>query len=81
MRDHAILQILATYGLRAGEIRNLRLEDIDWRTEAIRVRHSKTQACSFVPLTGLPETASALDCIRRSFVSLKLPSRSCRSRA
>lgn len=50
LRDHAILQILATYGLRAGEIRNLRIEDIDWRTEAIRVRHSKTQACSFLPL-------------------------------
>jgi len=50
LRDHAILQLLATYGLRSGEIRSLRLEDIDWRTEAIRVRHSKTQACSFLPL-------------------------------
>jgi len=50
LRDHAILQLLITYGLRAGEIRNLRIEDIDWRTEAIRVRHSKTQACSFLPL-------------------------------
>jgi integrase/recombinase XerD len=50
LRDHAILQILATYGLRAGEIRSLRIEDIDWRTESIRVRHSKTQACSFLPL-------------------------------
>lgn len=50
LRDHAILQLLATYGLRSGEIRNLRIEDIDWRTEAIRVRHSKTQACSFLPL-------------------------------
>ncbi len=50
LRDHAILQILATYGLRAGEIRNLRIEDIDWRTEAIRVRHGKTQSCSFLPL-------------------------------
>lgn len=50
LRDHAILQLLSTYGLRSGEIRNLRIEDIDWRTEAIRVRHSKTQACSFLPL-------------------------------
>lgn len=50
LRDHAILQLLITYGLRAGEIRNLRIEDIDWRKEAIRVRHSKTQACSFLPL-------------------------------
>ena len=50
LRDHAILQLLATYGLRSGEIRNLRIEDIDWRNESIRVRHSKTGACSFLPL-------------------------------
>ncbi|MER8604882.1 tyrosine-type recombinase/integrase [Mesorhizobium sp. M1233] len=50
LRDHAILQILAAYGLRAGEIRTVRIEDIDWRTEVIRVRHSKTQSCSFLPL-------------------------------
>ena len=28
---YAMLQLLATYGLRSGEIRNLLLEDIDWR--------------------------------------------------
>lgn len=50
LRDHAILQLLATYGLRSGEIHNLRLEDIDWRTEAIRIRHAKTQSYSFLPL-------------------------------
>ncbi|WP_179875731.1 integrase [Sinorhizobium sp. BJ1] len=38
--DHAILQLLATYRLRSGEIRNMRIEDIDWRTEAIRVQTS-----------------------------------------
>ena len=42
LRDHAILQLLATYGLRSGEIRNLTIEDIDWRAESMRVRHSKT---------------------------------------
>lgn len=50
LRDHAILQLLATYGLRSGEIRNLRIDDIDWRAEAIRIRHTKTRACSFLPL-------------------------------
>jgi site-specific recombinase XerD len=50
LRDHAILQLLATYGLRSGEICNLRIEDIDWRAESIRIRHTKTQACSFLPL-------------------------------
>ena len=50
LRDHAILLILATYGLRSGEIRNLRIEDIDWRTEAIHVRHHKTRASTSLPL-------------------------------
>lgn len=50
LRDHAILQLLATYGLRSSEIRNLQLEDIDWRAESIRIRHTKTKACSFLPL-------------------------------
>lgn len=50
LRNHSILRLLATYGLRSGEIRNLRIEDIDWRSETIRVRHSKTGACSFLPL-------------------------------
>jgi len=50
LRDHAILQLLATYGLRSGEIRNLRIDDIDWRAESIRIRHTKTRATSFQPL-------------------------------
>lgn len=50
MRDYAILQLLATYGLRSGEISRLRLEDIDWRAESFRVRHSKTGAHSLLPL-------------------------------
>ena len=50
LRDHAILQLLATYGLRSSEICNLRIGDIDWRAEAIRIRHTKTQACSLLPL-------------------------------
>ena len=50
LRDHAILQLLATYGLRASEVRNMRIEDIDWRAEGVRVRHSKTQAYTLLPL-------------------------------
>lgn len=50
LRDHAILQLLATYGLRSGEICNLRVKDIDWRAESIRIRHTKTQATSYLPL-------------------------------
>jgi len=50
LRDHAILQLLATYGLRSSEICNLRLEDINWRADSICIRHIKTRACSFLPL-------------------------------
>lgn len=50
LRDYAILQLLATYGLRAGEIRHLKLNDVDWRAEHLRIRHSKTGAHSLLPL-------------------------------
>src|SRR5437879_10057835 len=35
-RDYAFLMLLATYGLRAGEIVALRLEDIEWNKEVLR---------------------------------------------
>jgi integrase/recombinase XerD len=50
LRDCAILQLLSTYGLRAGEITHLRLNDIDWRAETLRIRHSKTGTHSLLPL-------------------------------
>jgi len=35
IRDHAILMLLALYGLRAGEVSALRLDDIDWDLERL----------------------------------------------
>lgn len=52
LRDYAILHLLATYGVRAGEIMQLRLDDIDWRAETLRVRHSKTRAQTLLPLSA-----------------------------
>jgi site-specific recombinase XerD len=49
-RDYAILLMLATYGLRAGEVVGLRLEDIDWRGERLHIRRSKTRTESTLPL-------------------------------
>jgi len=49
-RDYAILLILATYGLRAGEVVGLRLEDIDWRGERLHVCRSKTRTEATLPL-------------------------------
>ena len=57
-RDYAIVMLLATYGLRAGEIVRLRLDDIDWRTDRLHIRHSKTGSHSVLPL--LPAVGAAL---------------------
>ena len=57
LRDYAILTLLATYGLRAGEIVRLRLDDIEWRREVLRVRHSKTGTHSELPLLREPGEA------------------------
>ncbi|MEP6610169.1 MAG: site-specific integrase, partial [Burkholderiaceae bacterium] len=56
-RDYAILMLLSTYGLRSGEITGLRLSDIDWRHERLRIRHAKTGACSELPLLRGPADA------------------------
>jgi len=58
LRDHAILLLLATYKMRAGEITGLQLNDIDWRGDRIFVRHTKTGAQSILPL--LPVVGQAL---------------------
>jgi integrase/recombinase XerD len=58
IRDYAILMLLSQYGMRAGEIVALRLDDIDWRREVIRVHHAKTGATSYLPL--LPEVGNAI---------------------
>lgn len=50
LRDYAILRLLATYGLRSGEITHLRLDDIDWHANVLHIRHSKTGAQSLLPL-------------------------------
>ena len=62
-RDYAILMLLSTYGLRAGEITSLRLEDIDWRHSRLHVCHSKTGAHSTLPLLSEPGEA-ILDYLR-----------------
>jgi integrase/recombinase XerD len=62
-RDYAIWMLLTTYGLRGGEIKALRLADIDWRHERLRIRHGKTGAYSDLPLLRKPANA-LLDYLR-----------------
>jgi integrase/recombinase XerD len=57
-RDFAILLLLSTYGLGAAEVLSIRLEDVDWRADVIRVRRPKTKVTIELPL--LPAVARAL---------------------
>jgi integrase/recombinase XerD len=57
-RDYAILLLIKTYGLRAGEVVRLRLQDIDWRHDQIHIQQSKTRADLWLPLT--PAVGEAL---------------------
>ncbi|MBI3892207.1 MAG: tyrosine-type recombinase/integrase [Candidatus Wallbacteria bacterium] len=50
LRDQAILRLLSIYGWRSGEVRRLRLEDLDWRGEQVSVTRSKTSRCEVLPL-------------------------------
>ena len=50
MRDRAILLLLARMGLRAGDIFQLRLADIDWKEASIRVAGKSRRQVS-LPLT------------------------------
>ena len=49
LRDHAILLLLARLALRAGDIVDLRLNDIDWEQARIRV-NGKTRRSLALPL-------------------------------
>ena len=51
-RDRAVLMILATCGLRAGEVGALRVEDIDWERDLLRVFRPKTGRTDTFPLTS-----------------------------
>jgi integrase/recombinase XerD len=51
IRDRAIIMLLAIYGLRAGEVKRLRLEDFDWKNELLSVTCSKTRKERVFPLS------------------------------
>lgn len=50
-RDRAALLLLAVYGLRAGEVCGLRLDDVDWEAETLRVRRPKPGRTHLYPLS------------------------------
>jgi integrase/recombinase XerD len=57
IRDHAVLLLLSVYGLRAGEVVRLRLNDIDWEHERLTVTRPKTGRSQIYPLSRVVGTA------------------------
>ncbi len=57
-RDYAVLLLAIRYGMRPSDIRQLRLDDVQWRRGLIAIRQAKTGRPLTLPL--LPEIADAL---------------------
>jgi site-specific recombinase XerD len=57
-RDYAVLLLAARYGLRPCDIRQLTLDEIDWREARIDLRQVKTDRPLVLPL--LPDVADAI---------------------
>lgn len=84
LRDHAMLLLLASYGLGSIEVARLRLDDIDWAARILRIRRVKTGVDIELPLApsvaravavylrrGRPSHATA----REVFLTIGLPHR------
>jgi integrase/recombinase XerD len=52
IRQRCFLVLLAVYGLRAGEVCHLRLEDLDWTQDKIHIRRPKQCKSQTYPLTS-----------------------------
>lgn len=57
-RDFAMFLLIASYGLRASEVRELSLDDVAWRARQIRVPRPKVGMPMLLPLTD--EVGAAL---------------------
>jgi len=71
-RDYAIVQLLYTYGVRGGQVRALRLEDINWVHNQILFKASKHGKDSRLPLTA-EVGESLLDYLQKSRPSYSYP--------
>ncbi|WP_245521469.1 tyrosine-type recombinase/integrase, partial [Mesorhizobium sp. M2D.F.Ca.ET.178.01.1.1] len=58
IRDRAVLLLLATTGIRNGELRAIQLQDIDWHAGEVSVGRTKGNRDLVAPL--LEETGAAL---------------------
>jgi integrase/recombinase XerD len=58
LRDHALLLMMSTYGLGAGEVIGLQLQHIDWNAGTLQMFRPKTGVSFVLPL--LPPVAKVL---------------------
>ena len=83
IRARAVLMLLITYGLRAGEVSGLQLDDLDWERERLQVRCPKPGRTHVYPLSpGVGQTilrylreVRPVCRERRLFLTLKAPIR------
>ena len=82
-RDYAILQLLQTYGVRAGQVAALRLDEIEWERNRLTFRAVKEGQDSVLPLTvavgesllDYLQQARARSAHARVFLTCRAPSR------
>jgi integrase len=53
IRDRAIIMLFAVYGMRVGEVRALKLEDLNWKKELICVTRPKSRREQSYPLSHI----------------------------
>ncbi len=58
IRNHAVLLLLAVYGLRSSEVAELKFGDIDWTNDTIVINHKKNGRSQLYPL--FPEVGNAI---------------------
>jgi len=83
VRDRAILMLLAVYGLRSGEVRKLRIDDLDWTNEVITIERPKQRRIQYYPfVTSVGDAVLQYlqhgrpHCARRElFVTIRAPIR------
>lgn len=80
LRGRAMTLLMATVGLRAGEVADLKLEDIDWKKSSMKLGRTKSRRTDYLPLTTEAGEALAAYLKRRPptgtrhvFVSLMTP--------
>lgn len=71
-RDFAMLALLATYGLRACEVASLKLDDVDWRNDRIKIRERKAGNTTTYPL------ATAVGAALIDYIKNARPTTTCR---